>query len=583
MDQDDSRPKHKEPQPAQVRRPPLPFPLVPRMLPAVMTVEPAVQPLQPEAAVAREEQAPPVAALVLLPSLAVARSTTTIGCDPAPETSGRVGPESISIRETPYAEPFEPLSIGADTVPALQPPILETLDTSGSDQEADGADLAPGPLAPVVVGHAPVAFSLPIALNGPPATPLEPEQAKPLIPMPVAPDPVALVPVAPEPVAPEPVAPEPVEPEPVEPEPVAPEPVAPEPFAPVPVAPEPVAPEPVAPVPVAPEPVAPEPVALVPVAPVPVAPEPVAPEPVAPEPVEPEPVALVPVAPVPVARVPVAHVPVAHVPVAPLTATRTATANRTAADRPAPRLLALIWRGWRIAFTAGKIATISVVVWYLMMAGLIATYRTTDPNGSALMTIRWLGGQPIDQRWAPITAISPSLRRAVMVSEDGQFCRHKGFDFGEIRSAMKRGDGFGRGASTISQQLAKNLFLWPDRSYVRKALEVPLTITIEYLWPKSRIFEVYLNVVEWGPGIFGAEAAARAYFEKPASQLSDREAALLAVALPNPLARDASDPEPLQARLAMRLQSRMRSPMTFPCIQPDIAPGGVRGGSRAQR
>jgi len=486
VDQDDSRPKHQEPQPAQVRRPPLPFPLVPRMLPAVMTVEPAAQSLQPEAAVAREEQVPRMAAVVLPPSLAVPRPTT-IGFDPAPENSGHVGLEPISMPETLGAEPFEPLSTGADPVPALQPSIAETGDTSGSDQEADGADLAPVPLAPVVVGPAPVAFSLPIALIAPSATPFDPEQAKPFIPVPVAPEPVAPVPVAPVPVAP------------------------------------------------------------------------------------------VPVAPVPVSTFPV--VPAIRT----ATAARPATATRSAADRPAPRLLALIWRGWRIVFTAGKIATISLVVWYLVMVGLIATYRTTDPNGSALMTIRWLGGQPIDQRWVPITAISPSLRRAVAVSEDGQFCRHKGFDFGEIRSAMKRGDGFGRGASTISQQLAKNLFLWPDRSYVRKALEVPLTITIEYLWPKSRIFEVYLNVVEWGPGIFGAEAAARAYFDKPASQLSDREAALLAVALPNPLARDASDPEPLQARLAMRLQSRMRSPMTFPCIQPDIAPGGVRDGSRSQR
>lgn len=441
------------------------------MLPAVMTVEPAAQSLQPEAAVAREEQVPRMAAVVLPPSLAVPRPTT-IGFDPAPENSGHVGLEPISMPETLGAEPFEPLSTGADPVPALQPSIAETGDTSGSDQEADGADLAPVPLAPVVVGPAPVAFSLPIALIAPSATPFDPEQAKPFIPVPVAPEPVAPVPVSTFPV-------------------------------------------------------------------------------------------------VPAIRT--------------ATAARPATATRSAADRPAPRLLALIWRGWRIVFTAGKIATISLVVWYLVMVGLIATYRTTDPNGSALMTIRWLGGQPIDQRWVPITAISPSLRRAVAVSEDGQFCRHKGFDFGEIRSAMKRGDGFGRGASTISQQLAKNLFLWPDRSYVRKALEVPLTITIEYLWPKSRIFEVYLNVVEWGPGIFGAEAAARAYFDKPASQLSDREAALLAVALPNPLARDASDPEPLQARLAMRLQSRMRSPMTFPCIQPDIAPGGVRDGSRSQR
>ncbi len=234
--------------------------------------------------------------------------------------------------------------------------------------------------------------------------------------------------------------------------------------------------------------------------------------------------------------------------------------------QPAPTSLAWLWRAWRAAFTVAKIGAISVAVWLLVMLALIGHYRTSDPPGSALMSIRWLGGQSIDRTWVPLAGISPSLRRAVLVSEDGQFCRHKGFDFGEIRSAINRGEGFGRGASTITQQLAKNLFLWPDRSYIRKGLEVPLTVMIEQLWPKSRILEVYLNSAEWGPGIFGAEAAARAYFNKPASRLTDREAALLAVALPNPIARDASDPEPLQARLAGRLQTRMRGSLIFPCI-----------------
>lgn len=262
------------------------------------------------------------------------------------------------------------------------------------------------------------------------------------------------------------------------------------------------------------------------------------------------------------------HAPPVSQPVVRSIVTRADTSAHTA-EVATVAVLQLVWRLWRAIVVAAKITMLSLGVWYLIMLGLIALYRTVDPPGSALMTLRWLGGQSIDQTFVPLHVISPALRRAVVVSEDGQFCRHRGFDFGEIRSAINRGESFGRGASTITQQLAKNLFLWPERSYIRKALEVPLTITIEQLWPKSRIFEVYLNVAEWGPGIFGAEAAARAYFGKPANRLSEREAALLAVALPNPLARNASDPDALQVRLATRLQGRMRSQMTFPCIVPD--------------
>lgn len=211
---------------------------------------------------------------------------------------------------------------------------------------------------------------------------------------------------------------------------------------------------------------------------------------------------------------------------------------------------------------------LALSAWYLSMAALIGAFRFVDPPVSALMLIRAAGGNTIERAWAPLSAISPNLSRAIIVSEDGKFCSHRGFDFGEIRAAMKAGDGFGRGGSTISQQLAKNLFLWPHRSYVRKLLEVPLTITIEALWPKWRIFEVYVNIVEWGPGLYGAEAAAVRYFGKSAFELTEREAALLAVALPNPRERDASDPEPLQARLASRLQTRMRVRSPISCVLP---------------
>lgn len=197
-------------------------------------------------------------------------------------------------------------------------------------------------------------------------------------------------------------------------------------------------------------------------------------------------------------------------------------------------------------------------VWLAAMLGLIGLFRHVDPPLSMLMLTQRLAGQELQREWVPLEAVASTLKRAVITSEDGKFCRHYGFDLGEIRAAMRAGDGFGRGASTITQQLAKNLFLWPGKSYVRKALEVPLTVAMEALWPKRRILEIYLNIAEWGPGVFGAEAAAQYYFSKPAAKLTEREAALLAVSLPNPIARDASDPRPALARRASTLQARMR-------------------------
>lgn len=214
-----------------------------------------------------------------------------------------------------------------------------------------------------------------------------------------------------------------------------------------------------------------------------------------------------------------------------------------------------------------KWGLLAFAAWFILVVALTALFRFVDPPTSMLMLSQRFSGQPIARTWAPLETISPNLRRAVVTSEDAQFCRHWGFDFGEIRAALRAGgEGFGRGASTISQQVAKNMFLWPGKSYVRKALEVPLTLVIEGLWPKRRIFEVYLNIAEWGPGVFGAEAAAQYYFSHPASDLSEREAALMAVALPNPIARDASDPDPAVARRATRLQARMRIAGTRGCV-----------------
>jgi monofunctional biosynthetic peptidoglycan transglycosylase len=172
----------------------------------------------------------------------------------------------------------------------------------------------------------------------------------------------------------------------------------------------------------------------------------------------------------------------------------------------------------------------------------IALLRFAPPPGSALMVQRWAearaAGRSFRLRydWVPAREIAPSLHAAVIASEDQRFFEHAGFDWRAMESAVgewRRGDGL-RGASTISQQVAKNLFLWPGRSFVRKALEAWLTLYLEVLWPKERILEVYLNVAELGDGVFGVEAAARHHFGRRAAQLGPDQAALLAAMLPSP-------------------------------------------------
>ncbi len=214
----------------------------------------------------------------------------------------------------------------------------------------------------------------------------------------------------------------------------------------------------------------------------------------------------------------------------------------------------------RVLPRALRIVAGGAALWFCAVVLLIFVYRFIDPIASNLMIMRWLGGAGIEQRWVPVERMSPQLVRAVVASEDARFCGHRGIDFEEIAAAFSRArNGTPRGASTISMQVAKNLFLWPGKSYVRKIIEVPLTLWIEFAWPKWRIFEVYANVAEWGPGIFGAEAAARHHFGKSASRLSEREAALLAATLPNPFARDAGAPGPKTARMSGLVQLRMRA------------------------
>lgn len=163
-----------------------------------------------------------------------------------------------------------------------------------------------------------------------------------------------------------------------------------------------------------------------------------------------------------------------------------------------------------------------------------------------------------DRRWVAFDQIAPVLVKSVMVSEDGQFCAHGGVDWGEMGMLVAdtlHGQST-RGGSTIPMQTVKNLFLWNGRSFVRKTLELPLAVTASVVWSKRRMMENYLNVAEWGPGIYGIEAAARYHFKIPASKLSARQAALLAVSLPNPIERVASKPGRGLRQLASLIQRR---------------------------
>jgi monofunctional glycosyltransferase len=183
---------------------------------------------------------------------------------------------------------------------------------------------------------------------------------------------------------------------------------------------------------------------------------------------------------------------------------------------------------------------------------LTPLYRVGHPV-STLMAWRWVSGAPVARQWVDFGAISPWLPRSVVGSEDAKFCSHHGIDWDAVREVVDDAeDGeVARGGSTITQQVAKNLFLWPGRSVVRKALEFPLALWIDLVLPKQRILEIYLNVAELGPsGQFGAQAGAAYAFGRPASSLSPREAALLAAILPNPVKRSARNPGPGVRRLA---------------------------------
>jgi monofunctional biosynthetic peptidoglycan transglycosylase len=206
------------------------------------------------------------------------------------------------------------------------------------------------------------------------------------------------------------------------------------------------------------------------------------------------------------------------------------------ASWPSRRTIAAKSRRRTRSFLGRRLAIAALAVFVGLPAAGVLLYGVVPPAITPLMVIRLFEGEALHRQWRPRTAISPDLFRAVVAAEDARFCEHFGFDRIELQKAVeewRRGHRL-RGASTITMQTAKNLFLWPGRLFLRKAAEAYLTPWLEIGWSKARILEIYVNIAEWGPGIYGAEAAAQYYFDKPASALTANEASLLAAILPNP-------------------------------------------------
>lgn len=198
---------------------------------------------------------------------------------------------------------------------------------------------------------------------------------------------------------------------------------------------------------------------------------------------------------------------------------------------------------------AGLLA-LAIVVFWVGPVLAVATYRLLPPPITFLMIQRAVEGHGLKRDWVPLTAISPHLVRAVIAAEDARYCEHRGFDVEAIRKALAANERGGkvRGGSTISQQTAKNVFLWPQRDWVRKGMEAYFTVLIETGWGKRRIMEVYLNSIEWAPGVYGAQAAAQRWFKTDAANLTPNQAARMAAILPKPLAWKAAKPGPYVKR-----------------------------------
>lgn len=207
-----------------------------------------------------------------------------------------------------------------------------------------------------------------------------------------------------------------------------------------------------------------------------------------------------------------------------------------------------------------KLLKILVAGILLFWVGGLLLFRYVDPPVTATMVIAAIDQRAwLDHRSVALAGVSPQLQRAVIASEDGRFCAHNGIDMDAVGDAVADYEERGklRGASTISMQVARNVFLWTGGGVARKAIEVPLALALDMLWPKRRILEVYFNIAEWGPGIFGAEAAAQHYFHKPAAALSSVEAARLAAVLPNPIRWNPANPTRYIEHRTGVIQTRM--------------------------
>jgi monofunctional biosynthetic peptidoglycan transglycosylase len=204
-----------------------------------------------------------------------------------------------------------------------------------------------------------------------------------------------------------------------------------------------------------------------------------------------------------------------------------------------------------------KPLAIALLVLIALPLVLAPLYALINPPVTTVMLLKALGSNGIHKSWTGIDDISPRLVRAVMTSEDQRFCFHHGIDWVEVENALDDEDGRFRGASTITMQTAKNLFLWTGRSWIRKALEAPLALYLELFLSKRRIMEIYLNIVEWDEGVYGAAAAADHYFHKNPAQLSATQSSLLAAVLPSPATRDAAKPGRGTSRIARRIAGRM--------------------------
>jgi len=221
-------------------------------------------------------------------------------------------------------------------------------------------------------------------------------------------------------------------------------------------------------------------------------------------------------------------------------------------------------------FRLARGVAVAILVVLLLPYLLVPLYRVINPV-STLMLWRWAKGARVERSFVPIARMAPALPITVIASEDGRFCTHRGVDWRELRERLEDVDDIGeaRAVSTITQQTAKNLFLWPGRSFLRKGLELPLALWIDLVLPKWRVLEIYLNIAEWGPnGQFGAEAGSRYAFNKSVRSLTPHEAALLAAVLPNPRRRSAKQPRPAVRRLAAiyAVRGAAQAPLAF-CVR----------------